>query len=97
MADVVEMGTVLGVSHEGAAVRLPVDAVVVRVFKSILWLGNQVKQFSPIDALSVGRSISWQQLGLAFGLIVVLFGGIISSIGAAIFSRRELATTQGTQ
>ena len=97
MADVVEMGTVLGVSHEGAAVRLPVDAVVVRVFKSILWLGNQVKQFSPIDALSVGRSISWQQLGLAFGLIVVLFGGIIGSIGAVIFSRRELATAQGTQ
>ena len=97
MADVVEMGTVLGVSHQGAAVRLPVDAVVVRVFKSILWLGNQVKQFSPIDALSVGRSISWQQLGLAFGLIVVLFGGIIGSIGAVIFSRRELATAQGTQ
>jgi hypothetical protein len=60
-------------------------------------LGNQVKQFSPIDALSVGRSISWQQLGLAFGLIVVLFGGIVGSIGAAIFSRRELATAQGTQ
>jgi len=97
MSEVVEMGSVLGVSHEGGVNRLPIDALFVRAFKSLLWLGNQVKQFSPIDALSVGRSISWQQLGLAFGLIVVLFGGIVGSIGAAIFSRRELATAQGTQ
>jgi hypothetical protein len=30
-------------------------------------------------------------------MIVVLFGGIIGSIGVAIFSRRELATAQATQ
>jgi uncharacterized membrane protein len=47
--------------------------------------------------LSSGRSITWGQLGLAFGQIVLFLGGIIAVIGMFIFSRRELATAQGNQ
>jgi hypothetical protein len=47
--------------------------------------------------LSSGRSISWPELGMAFGQIVLLPGGIIAVIGILLFNRRELATAQGNQ
>ena len=56
-----------------------------------------VKAHSPVDALSTGRSITWSQLGLAFGQIVVLLAGCFSMAGIVILNRRELATAQGTQ
>jgi len=58
---------------------------------------NLAKDFSPIDSLSSGRSITWGELGRAFGQIVLLLGGIIATVGLWSFSRRELATAQGTQ
>jgi len=36
-------------------------------------------------------------LGLAFGQVVLFLGGIIGFVGIFTFSRRELATAQGTQ
>ena len=39
----------------------------------------------------------WSELGKAFGQIVLLLGGIIATVGIWSFSRRELATAQGTQ
>jgi hypothetical protein len=47
--------------------------------------------------LSNGRSITWYELGLAFAQIVLLLGGIFALTGIFLFSRRELATAQGTQ
>ena len=38
-----------------------------RCFSGMLNVINLVKEFSPIDSLSTGRSITWAQLGLAFG------------------------------
>jgi len=58
---------------------------------------NLAKEFSPIDSLSTGRSITWWQLLQAFVQIVLLLGGIIAGIGMLIFTRRELATAQGNQ
>jgi hypothetical protein len=58
---------------------------------------NLVQDFSPIDSLSTGRSISWGELGAAFVQIVLLPGGIIGILGIIFFNRRELATAQGTQ
>jgi hypothetical protein len=58
---------------------------------------NLAENFSPIDALSTGRSIPWGELGAAFGQIVLLLGGIIAITGIGLFGRRELATAQGTQ
>jgi hypothetical protein len=57
---------------------------------------NLVQGFSPVDSLSSGRSITWGQLGLAFGQIVLLLGGMLAIAGMLIFTRRELATAQGT-
>jgi len=73
------------------------DHTIVEGFKGILVLVDMVKEFSPVDSLSRGRSIPWSELGRAFAQIVLLMGGIVSAIGIFIFSRRELAAAQGTQ
>jgi hypothetical protein len=94
LANVVSEGTLMGFSGESGATHSPVDTVVVPVFRAALQVINLAKEFSPIDSLSTGRSITWVQLLQAFGQIVLLLGGIIGAFGMAIFSRRELATAQ---
>ena len=97
LSSVAQEGTLLGVNHESglAEAQSILDSVFVPFFRAALKVINLVEGFSPIDALSTGRSITWTQLGLA-GLQIVLFlGGIIAAIGMIIFSRRELATAQG--
>ena len=71
-----------------------VDLVAIPVFRAVLEVINLAKNFSPIDSLSTGRSVTWGELGRAFGQIVLLLGGGIGLIGIIIFSRRELATAQ---
>ena len=72
----------------------PVDVVAIPVFRGVLELIKLAKDFSPIDALSTGRSVSWGELARAFGQIVVLLGGSIGLVGIIVFTRRELATAQ---
>jgi hypothetical protein len=67
------------------------------MFKGMLHVIKLIQGFSPIDSLSSGRAIGWGDLGLAFGQIVVLLGGLIALAGIVLFGRRELATAQGTQ
>ncbi|MDB6018707.1 MAG: hypothetical protein JWR19_3196 [Pedosphaera sp.] len=97
LSNVVAEGTVTGMDQEtGAVVHSMVDPVAVPMFRGLLNIIQVVQQFSPIDALSSGRSITWTQLGQAAVQIVLLMGGFIGLIGVFIFSRRELATAQGT-
>ena len=96
--EVVESGTVMGGNGEtGVMGHSVVDAMLIPLFKGCLTVIKLVENFSPIDALSSGRSISWSELGRAFGQIVLLPGGIIGVIGILLFNRRELATAQGNQ
>jgi hypothetical protein len=98
LTNAVTEGSVFGYNEERTTfAHSPVDFVVIPMFKGMLAVINLVKGFSPIDSLSTGRSVSWGELGRAFGQIVVLLGGIIGGIGIIIFSRRELAAAQGTQ
>jgi hypothetical protein len=55
---------------------------------------NMAKDYSPVEALSAGRSITWLELGRAFVQIVLVLGGILAVFGIWAFSRRELATAQ---
>ena len=71
------------------------DAVAIPVFRVVLQVINLAKDFSPIDSLSTGRSITWAQLGLAFSQIVLVLSGSLGVLGMVIFTRRELATAQG--
>lgn len=95
LATAVTDGTILGYDPEhGNTGPKPVDSIVIPVFKAILNVINLAKGFSPVDALSTGRSITWLELGRAAAQIVVVLGGILALIGIWSFSRRELATAQ---
>lgn len=96
LAGVVEEGTVTGLDHEtGASSGSWIDFVLLPMFRAILGVVSLVQQFSPVESLSTGRSITWGNLGSAFGQIVLLLGGILAAAGIFFFTRRELATAQG--
>jgi hypothetical protein len=98
LANVVSDNTIMGFNEEaGKAGQSALDTIVVPTFRGMLTVINLAQQFSPIDALSTGRSITWTQLGMAFTQIILLLGGIIGLGGIVIFNRRELASAQGTQ
>jgi hypothetical protein len=97
LTNVVSEGGILGADHETGAISSSwVDMVLIPIFRGLLQIINLVQGFSPVDSLSTGRSITWGQLGLAFSQIVLLLGGMLAVAGILIFTRRELATAQGT-
>jgi hypothetical protein len=98
LSESVDNGTVAaGNAETGQMGHSLADIALIPAFKGILAVINLAKNFSPIDALSTGRSITWTELGLAFTQIVLVLGGIFAVAGIILFSRRELATAQGTQ
>jgi hypothetical protein len=98
LAETVGSGSVAAGNEEtGAAGHSVADVLLIPAFKGILAVIQLVENFSPIDSLSTGRSISWGELGAALVQIVLLPGGIIGILGIIFFNRRELATAQGTQ
>jgi hypothetical protein len=98
LADAVESGTVVGGNEEtGVMGHSGADAVLIPMFKGILAVTRLIENFSPIDALSTGRAITWTELGLAVAQIVLLLGGLVALAGIVLFQRRELATAQGNQ
>jgi hypothetical protein len=98
LADAIDSGSVAAGNEEtGVAGHSIADVVLIPAFKGILTIVQLVQNFSPIDSLSTGRSITWSELGLAFTQIVLVLGGIFAVIGIICFNRRELATAQGTQ
>ena len=94
LAETVDLGSVTTGTTPTAATRSITDTVFIPIFKGMLAVLNLVEKFSPIDALSSGRSVPWSELGAAFAQIVVLFGGSFAIIGISLFSRRELAAAQ---
>ncbi len=96
LAGVVQQGSVSGADHEtGAVAGTWIDLILIPFFRAVLGVVNLVQNFSPVDALSTGRSITWGQLGQAFAQVVLLLGGVLAGLGIALFTRRELATAQG--
>jgi hypothetical protein len=94
----VSEGTIAGFSSEkGTKGSSPADVVVIPTFRAILKVIGLARDYSPIDSLSTGRSVTWEQLGSAVVQVVGLLGGSLACIGIFIFTRRELATAQGTQ
>ncbi|HEV2455920.1 MAG TPA: ABC transporter permease [Verrucomicrobiae bacterium] len=94
LAETVDLGTVTTGSTPAPGTRSITDTVFIPIFKGMLDVLNLVEKFSPIDALSTGRSVPAGELAAAFGQIVVLFGGAFAAIGIYLFSRRELAAAQ---
>ena len=98
LAESVESGSVAAGNEEtGQAGHSIADIILIPAFKGVLSIIRLVENFSPVEALSSGRSITWSELGAAFAQIVLLIGGIFAVAGIIFFNRRELATAQGTQ
>jgi hypothetical protein len=96
VSTVVEQGTIVGYdAAKGGYGHSVADYIVVPFFRGALKIINLVQNFSPIDSLSSGRSITWGQLGLAASQIVLLLGGFFCVVGIILFARRELASAQG--
>lgn len=88
-------GTIMTYNQETGQRGSPVlDAVAVPLFKLILSVVNMARDFSPVDLLSSGRSITWLELLRAFVQIVLVLGGTLAAFGIWAFSRRELALPQ---
>src|SRR6185295_9496725 len=97
LTSVVSEGSVMGLNHEtGEGAGNWVDYAIIPMFRGLLKIVNLVEGFSPVDALSTGRSITWGQLGLAVAQVILLLGGIFAAIGIWCFTRRELATAQSS-
>lgn len=99
LSQIIEQGGIVGINQNTGQVDNPtvIDRATLPLFQGLLRLINLVQGFSPIDALSTGRSVTWEQTGLALAQIVLLLGGLFAAVGITLFTRRELATAQGTQ
>jgi hypothetical protein len=98
IAGAISDGSILGFNSEtGVQGRSILDGIILPIFSVALHLINLAKDFSPIDSLSSGRTITWLQLGRAFSQIVLALGGPLVLFGIFVFTRRELATAQGNQ
>jgi hypothetical protein len=94
---VVDDGTFLGTDHEsGKPLNTTLDMVMVPVFRLMLAVVSFSQDFSPVDSLSTGRSITWGSVGQAFLQVVVFSGGCFAAFGIWRFNRRELAATQSS-
>src|SRR6185503_4722905 len=79
LANVVQEGTVMGMDHEGGASGGSwIDLFLIPFFRMILGVVKLAQDFSPVDALSTGRSITWSQFARAFAQIVLLLGGVLA-------------------
>ena len=95
IANTVSEGTLGGFNSETSTMgHTSADFIAIPVFKVVLTVINLAKDFSPIDALSTGRSVSWGELSRAFAQIVLLLSGLLGLFGIFVFNRRELATAQ---
>jgi hypothetical protein len=98
LKQIVDEGGVTGVNHDSGFTDNPnvVDHMAVPIAKGMLAVLGMIKNFSPIDALSSGRTIGWDELARAVFQIWIVMAGILAVIGIMAFNRRELATAQGT-
>ncbi len=98
LKQVVEEGGISGVNHDTGVIDAPapIDHLSVPLAKTLLGVIDTVKDFSPVDALASGRSITWSELARAVFQIVIIMGGTMGALGIYCFSRRELAGTQST-
>ena len=84
----------MGMNEEtGEVGRSVLDIVLIPFFKGLLSIFKLVQDFSPIDALSTGRSVEWITVARAVAQIVLFLGGLAAFFGIWMFTRRELAAT----
>lgn len=99
MSQVIEEGGISGANHETGKIeqRNMIDQVSVVVFKGLKNVTELVLNFSPVELLSQGRTVTWKMIFNAVFQVVFIVGGIFGAGGIYCFSRRELALARGGQ
>ena len=69
------------------------DTYAVPAFKVMISMIKPVKDYSPIEKLTEGRSITWGELMRAYGYIWGISALTLGLLGSFILSRRQLAIT----
>ena len=97
MNTIIEQGGVRPVNHNTGVIDAPnlFDQGTVAFFKGLRGFIRLASGFSPVEALSTGRSITWGSLLRAVLQIVVLIGGLFAAVGMVILTKRELAVVSG--
>lgn len=92
MEQVVKEGTIAGVNHDDGSFEPTVaDHFLIPAFKGILKAVRMITEFSPVDQLSTGRTISWGVILKAWFQIGFM-AALLAGAGISLFYRRELAT-----
>lgn len=91
---VTELGTIW-VSHDGDGTvtwfQRASDTVIVPMIRFLDFLLGAVSNYSPIESLSLGRSVTWMQTASAFFQCWIAFGSVLAAVAIHSFTRRELA------
>jgi ABC-type transport system involved in multi-copper enzyme maturation permease subunit len=97
MNTIIEQGGVRPVNANTGVIDAPglFDQATVAFFKGLRGFIHLASGFSPVEALSTGRSITWGTLARAVLQIVVVIGGLFAAAGMVILTRRELAVVSG--
>lgn len=97
LAGALESTATGAVDEHGRALKVSlVERAARPLIKSLFAVASLAESASPVEALSTGRSITWAALGMSFVQILVILGGALAAVGMVTFTRRELATAQGT-
>jgi len=96
MEEVLEDGTIMNTYTLGERDKSIVDWYAIPAFKVMVTLVSPMKDYSPINSLAEGKSVTWGELTKAYSFIWGISGWLLGLFGAIIFSRRQLAIT-GTQ
>jgi hypothetical protein len=98
LEQIVEEKGISGIDHETGRKLAPsaLDDIAIVMAESILWVTNSVWDYSPVDNLSSGRTITWTSLFWAFIGIILFMSGLISAFGSLMFTRKELALPNPT-
>ena len=91
--DVVDKGTIMQTYTDGQRDKSYVDNFAVPAFKVMVTLIEPIKDYSPIEKLTEGRSITWMELLRAYGYIWGISGLTLGFLGSYILSSRQLALT----
>ena len=91
MKQVLDEGTIMNTYTFGERDKSYVDWYAIPAFTVLVTLIEPVKDFSPIDSLSKGESVTWGELTRAYSFCWGITGWLLGLFGVIVFSRRQLA------
>jgi hypothetical protein len=91
MKEVLDDGTIMNTYTLGERDSSIVDWYAIPAFKVMVTLISPMREYSPINSLAEGESVTWGELTKAYSFIWGISGWLLGLFSAIIFSRRQLA------